>query len=294
MAVKVLAFACLAEQRFFEGFFSPHLNSSMFKLFGQPISTQSERISLRLHRRGMPLLVGGLKFTDLTFQQPTQAAFTECKIVPPDLLRSISVVARSNGELWHAAHRSIDLFLLAHSESPDVPADTAVMLAAMGFEQLLRPNQRTAQGLAEAFSLLWQPYSSKTLIESKSVKPDEKYNSEQANWAIHRKWMKELYESRSASAHLGVKNDFSRNWRVEQHLIISAFVFPLCLKKKLSQEGLYELTDDDIGSMQALDELLESGFKKINDRQLKWPEILSSYQSKIAFRRVIGEAVSRR
>ncbi|NQW12396.1 MAG: hypothetical protein HQ481_21230 [Alphaproteobacteria bacterium] len=40
-AADISAMACLAEQRFLEGHFSPHLNATMFRLFKQGISQDS-------------------------------------------------------------------------------------------------------------------------------------------------------------------------------------------------------------------------------------------------------------
>lgn len=59
VAAKTLALACLAEQRFFEGHFSPHLNATMFHLIGQGITAGSDQIAPFYPRRGGGLQIGG-------------------------------------------------------------------------------------------------------------------------------------------------------------------------------------------------------------------------------------------
>ena len=44
-AAKTLALACLSEQRFLEGHFSPHLNATMFHLVGQGVIAGSDQIA---------------------------------------------------------------------------------------------------------------------------------------------------------------------------------------------------------------------------------------------------------
>jgi hypothetical protein len=58
-ATEILALACLAEQRFLEGHFSPHLNATMFRLIGQGVSAGSNGIGLLFPRRGGGLSIGG-------------------------------------------------------------------------------------------------------------------------------------------------------------------------------------------------------------------------------------------
>ncbi len=72
-AAKTLALACLAEQRFFEGHFSPHLNGTMFRLIGQGVAAGSDQIAPFYPRRGGGLQIGGLRFKDIVFQRPPKS-----------------------------------------------------------------------------------------------------------------------------------------------------------------------------------------------------------------------------
>jgi hypothetical protein len=55
-AAKTLALACLAEQRFFEGHFSPHLNATMFHLIGEGITAGRRELFAFVRPTLLPLL----------------------------------------------------------------------------------------------------------------------------------------------------------------------------------------------------------------------------------------------
>jgi hypothetical protein len=222
-AAKTLALACLAEQRFFEGHFSPHLNATMFHLIGQGITAGSDQIAPFYPRRGGGLQIGGLRFKDIVFQRPSQVEGTECGTINDRLLKALKSALRFKTPCVHAIDSSLDVFLLAHSETPELDLESCVMLSAMAFERLLEPTKSSAQAVASAFADYWAPFSRITIADAKRVKPDEKYSSDQQNWPLHRKWMKELYESRSATAHRGTRSQFTQNWSAWQHLVIAAF-----------------------------------------------------------------------
>src|SRR5689334_13306931 len=136
-AAKTLALACLAEQRFFEGHFSPHLNSTMFRIIGQGVEAGSDQISPFFPRRGGGLQIGGMRFKDIVFQRPTQIEGTECHVVNRQLIKAISKARRSKASVVSSIESSLDTFLLAHAETPELDWNTCVLLSAIAFEQIL-------------------------------------------------------------------------------------------------------------------------------------------------------------
>jgi hypothetical protein len=244
-AAEMLALACLAEQRFFEGSLSPHLNATMFRLIGQGLSVDSDRIALFYARRGGALRVGGLRFKDVIFQQPPEIEGTECKIIGCPLLKALEKARRTQHPVWEPIASSLELFLLGHAETLELGWDSCVMLSAMAFERLLEPKKASAMSVAEAFAKLWASYSSLKIREATRIKPDHKheFGAEQSAWPVHRKWMKELYEARSSRAHRGSRPEFSQNWKDWQHMVIAAFTYPLAVKLRLAAAGLYKLND---------------------------------------------------
>ena len=284
-AAKTLALACLAEQRFFEGHFSPHLNSTMFHLIGQGVTAGSEQISPFYPRRGGGLQIGGLSFKDIVFQRPSQIEGTECRTVNDRLIKALQHARRHKAACIDAIDSSLDVFLLAHAETPELDWETCVMLSAISFERLLEPPKSSAQSVASAFSDYWAPFSKIRIADAKRVKPDPKFVSGQQDWSLHRKWMKELYEARSATVHRGPRSEFSKNWSAWQHLVLAAFVYPLTVKLKLAEDGFYALSDREI------DQLLDSNWGSGWMRPAEWPTILSLAEAHREFLTILGKAI---
>jgi hypothetical protein len=59
-------------------------------------------------------------------------------------------------------------------------------------------------------------------------------------------WVQDFCNSRNAAAH-GVSSDaMSSVWSTQNHLLFSAWLFPLMVKKVLANAGLYQLSDEDL------------------------------------------------
>ncbi|MGJ5195928.1 hypothetical protein [Bradyrhizobium sp. HKCCYLRH1030] len=273
-ASKLLALSTLSEQRFFEGHFSPHMNSTMFRIVGQGIIEGSDQISPIFPRRSGTLKIGGLRHKDIFFQRPTQIEGTQCGYTNETLLKALQTARESKSVAADAIVSSLDPFLLANAEAVDLDTDSCVMLSAISFERMLQPNSG-AQSLAQAVSQHWYPFCGKTISAAKRVKPDPNYAHEQANWPLHRKWAKELYELRSSIVHKGRNSKFSQNWSSPQHLIIAAFTYPLLVKLRLAEEAFYSLSDRELGACEALDQLLDSDWGEGWRRPPEWSRILS-------------------
>jgi hypothetical protein len=163
----------------------------------------------------------------------------------------------------------------------------------MAFERLLEPAKSSALSISESFAKLWMPYARLKMVEAKRIKPDHnaKVAAEQKAWPVHRKWMKELYEARSSTAHRGPLSEFSQNWEQWQHLVIAAFTYSFAVKLKLSGAGFYDLSDKEKGACDALDELLDSHWGKGWKKPPEWPEILSMSENMRGMRAVAQRAI---
>jgi hypothetical protein len=290
-AAKTLALACLAEQRFFEGHFSPHLNATMFHLIGQGITAGSDQIAPFYPRRGGGLQIGGLRFKDIVFQRPSQIEGTECRIVNNRLLKALDRARRLKAPCIDAIDSSLETFLLGHAETPELDWDSCAMLSAISFERLLEPSKSSALAVASAFAEHWAPFSRIQVAKAKRVKPDQKFASEQQDWPLHRKWIKELYEARSAAVHRGPRSEFSRNWSTWQHLVLAAFAYPLTVKLRLAEDGFYALSDRELGACEAIDPLMDSNWGSGWKKPAEWSHILSMAEGHREFHTVVMRAI---
>jgi hypothetical protein len=165
------------------------------------------------------------------------------------------------------------------------------MLSAIAFERLLEPVKGSAQAVASAFADHWAPFSRIQIANAKRVRSDDKFISDQQDWPLHRKWMKELYEARSAAAHRGTRSEFSRNWSAWQHLVIAAFAYPLTVKLRLAEDGFYALNDRELGACEAIDQLLDSSWGSGWKKPPEWSNILSHAEVHREFHTVIMRAI---
>lgn len=292
-AASVLSFCCLSEQEFMRGHFSAHLNASMFRPVSMAVSEGSQHIGLYYPRRGGGLQVGGRTLSDVVFQQPPQIEGTRCDIVNVRLAEALRKAQRAGHEAWDRVEQSLDYFLLANAEMPDLSEAHCLALSAVAFERLLAPKQPTAQGLAEALADQWSAFPHKALAQAKRIKQDNapKFAAQQQAWPLHRKWMKEHYEGRSSHVHGGTKGEFSQNWLPWQHAVISAFVFPLAVKLQLSAAGFYAMSQDEQVACEVLDDLLDSHWGHGWRKPPEWPGILSEARAMRSWRTGCRQAI---
>jgi len=293
MAADLLSLVCLAEQRFLEGHFSPHMNATMFRPIAQGISAGSSSISTFHRRRGSSLRIGGLKFEDVLFQCPPHVERTACETVNVQLAKALDRARRSKAPVWDAVSSSLPLFLLGHGETPELNWETCVMLSAIAFERLLEPQQSSALEISKCFAQLWDGHVGVVIKQATRVRADHdpQYAADQQLWPLHRKWMKELYESRSSLAHRGPRAKFRSNWTPAQNIVIAAFVYPLAVKLKLAQTSLYKLTNSELGACDALDHLLDSDWGRGWRKPPEWPSLLSEWETRRDLREIIARAL---
>lgn len=292
-ASEVLAVSCLSEQRFLLGHFAPHLNATIFRPVSMAINSENDAVSTTTRRRGQALRVGGLCFQSIKFQCPPQVEHTGCEEVNIGLARAIHRASRLKDPLSKRLGMSIPLFLLANAEDQTLQDAQCLVLSAVAFERLLAPSQSKSLTLACAFDDALKDRSTKKLASSPKVvlDHDPKFSTEQGSWSIAKKWIKELYEVRSAEVHRGQNKQLSSNWSYRQHMVISAFAFPLVAKKLLQSAGHYELQKLDEVRLDVLDDLLLSDWGDGRFKEPEWPSIISDEQVSREIRQAIFRAL---
>lgn len=86
--------------------------------------------------------------------------------------------------------------------------------------------------------------------------------------------MKELYEVRSSEIHRGDRSGFSKNWEYYQHMVISAYVFPLTVKIVLQKRNLYKMSLRERVCCDVIDQLLDSRWRRGQTKPAEWPRII--------------------
>lgn len=294
LATDILALACLAEQRFLTGHFSPHLNATMFRVVSQRVTAGSDQFGLVYPRRGGPLQVSGRKFENTLIQQPPQIEGTRCGHINIKLVHALHQARKTNNLLWSQIISSLELFLLAHAETPELAWDTCIMLSAIAFERLLNPKKRNADNFASEFAELWKRFSTLTIQNSKKpIRPDPRWEQAQKQWLILKKWAKEIYEVRSSRAHLGPREDLQRNWEDWQHIIILAFAYPLSIKIILDSHNFYKMNIRENAACKVFDKLLDSHWGDGWERAPEWSRILSEAEAAAEIEESLKKALTK-
>lgn len=273
-AAQLIALCALSEQEFLKGHFAPHLNATMFQPVSMSVSAASNTIGLYVRRRGGGLNIGGIGTKDFVFTEPPQVQRTECETIDEKLLEALTLARDKSPELARSITDSLQYFLLANAEEQILDDEHCLMLSAISFERLLKPNKSSAIGLAEAFDCKWIDFEAIPITEAKNIEPDNAWKEGQKAWSIKKKWMKELYEVRSSYAHRGKRSALSSNWGHWQHIVIAAFTYPLTVKLLSKDAGLYELREEDQVNCDVLDRLLISDWGKGWEQEPEWSSII--------------------
>lgn len=193
--------------------------------------------------------------------------------------------AALDAKAWGLYEASITQFLMANSDSPDVPLDAESIATYSALERLVdashsRPDflRRVESCLAVVDDDLWAKQLRAELM------------AERAPRDVVSDWLKALYNLRGNAAHgYRVTKLKGSAWEQNEHLLAGAFVYPLALKCKLHEAGFYQLTPEDIAHIVGLDLLLadrpffiEAALDGIEGRGRGWPRQMQ----------VLGEALA--
>jgi hypothetical protein len=176
------------------------------------------------------------------------------------------------------------------------PSAELLMVASM-FEHILQRDTKVK--LAEEFSALFQGYGSIT-VEQATQRPgivlDKNLGGRDKKWHLHRKWLWELYHLRNKYAHGEDPDQFQWGWSLSEHLVMSAYVFPLLVKLLLVAEGIYQLTSKDKVRCRALDPLLaaRNWSQEMPDSSMSvWEGVMNEAQGEEIRRRAIAALEAR-
>ena len=137
------------------------------------------------------------------------------------------------------------------------------------------PSDLKPLSISEVFAETMKGFEALKVSQTRKIDVDydPKHGKAQHQWPVRQKWIKELYEIRSAEVHRGPNSKLSSNWKYWQHMVIASFAYPLTVKVLLEAAGIYELTEYDRVRLDVLDRLL------VSDWGLGWKNPLSGHQS---------------
>jgi hypothetical protein len=151
---------------------------------------------------------------------------------------------------WGRWQNAISCFNQANTDGQGTSPQLESVLMCSAFERLLdaAPKDKDVAKLLSG-----------ALIPSKTIPASESSRrvSRQAdkNNSLRYEWMREFYTVRGNFAHGNFKTAQPMKWTPEEHLVLAAISFPLCVKVLLQRMDHYSMTDSDLIQTDAFEAL---------------------------------------
>lgn len=223
----------------------------------------------------------GYEFSDITVSTPPGCRTrTGCREIEQTWLDTLGDIVEKETSLDRLIVEASNLFCQANTDSPNVLQPTEVVMLANAFDRLF-PSANGRYQLSEAISEElghWITIRTKDgkRMADKQILPSQIDRRCREGWDIVRSWALELYILRNAYVH-GV--DTSKKqwvWTSNEHLLMGTYVFPLLLKVIMSKERRYQLSEEDVYKLLAIDDLLDlNQFYDTENHKSPWREKLN-------------------
>ncbi|MBX8508971.1 hypothetical protein K5D34_04590 [Pseudomonas cichorii] len=201
-----------------------------------------------------------------------------------------ALTAMPAGELKQRIDLTIESFLRANTDSPSMTAQSEMVLMRVAFETVLDSTHNVGdlrQKLHEHFipdlptDVQWGPGSNSEAIWRR-------------RWPSHvarplDAWVQDFCAARNEVAHGPRAAGAPTIWHRHNHLLFSSWLLPLIVKKLLSTEGLYDLTEEDLICRRQFEAFFGHDLLAPSDKhesKLWWNEVESGILMAVHARRI--------
>ncbi|MBP4001375.1 hypothetical protein [Pseudomonas koreensis] len=250
---RYIAFSALAQRRFCSH--DGYCNAAGYEVIAQRFVVERPgSISIAARRRD--------GFTQTYISRTSSPRFIRPEHVDSRLLLGIdeallcALLGLPPSEFKDQIDDAIATFLLANSDSPAIPAHTELVLLRSAFEALLDASHR-ASDLRTKFgdhfaNELPNPPQWETGVFTETVWRDR--------WPQNTRpldaWVQDFCNARNSAAHGSRVNGQPSIWGSQDHLLFSSWLFPLMVKKVLTDAGLYQLREEDLAARRGCEAFL--------------------------------------
>jgi hypothetical protein len=286
-ATLALFLACMSRNDYVRGWGS-YVNSANFELVWQRFTYPISSVTLVARRRDGHQTTGGYSHQEIRITEPLQARLSGAVGVD---LRLLNALDASNAQPVGQRIQSALAFVALASTDSGVMLDSAeVILIVSAVEQLI-DGAENGREFCKRVSRLLDRFGAvrvaDSLTERVVIVIDPKYEVDQKQWWLHKKWAEEIYDLRSSFVHLGSRdNSRSWGWTNLEHLLMSAFTFPLLVKLLLNEAGTYELHVEDEAACLAIDHILAAPRWFDRDGGPLWTKAITDAHMALTSRRV--------
>lgn len=247
-----LAVSGMSDRRFIGGFPDNYTASGHYQVVIQAFTDPyNGSINMTYRRKGghANVMMGQ---SDVHFVRPAHLIGQGEPTLNLRLLTAMQAVQSLPKGVHEHVEASVTQFLLANSDSPDVSLEAESIATYAALErgsdsgQTLKDIRRKLPAiLAFVDSSHWTAH----LRDELELPAD-------AERPVLHAWLQQVYVLRGNVAHGKPAPWAPEQWSMQEHLVAGAFIYPLLLKCRLAQHGLYSLNEEDVAWTLGLEKLL--------------------------------------
>lgn len=240
---ELLAFAGLSNREFFSVIGISYTNRDAFRVAIEQYRRTTGFTTVVTRRRD------GSTFTAIDeknyrVHKPRYVKSPETGIDVPLLHALLDAQAKLSDKQWLGFYEALVNFNLANTDNDQISPEIEVVFSIAAFERLLGLSSGRDSALASSFAECTKATVEPTLTKCSRFS-NPKFSKQATNRSVRETWIRDMLKVRGNAAHGKRTSAYPSMWSTEEHLLLSSYVFPLCLKRRLSQVGFYQLTKED-------------------------------------------------
>lgn len=247
-----LAVSGLSDRQFIGGFLDGYTASGHYQVVIQSFSEPfSGSVSLT-HRRKDGHTRVTIGQSDAHFVRPAHLVSQGTPKLNLPLLSALQMIPSLPKVVHEHLDASIIQYLVANSDSPDVPLEVESIATYAALERVSDSDQSLKDIRRRLPAILAQVDNSPW---AKRLRTELELPAE-SHWPELHTWLQQIYTLRGNVAHGKPASWAPQYWTQQEHIIAGAFIYPLALKCRLAQHGLFSPTLEDIAWTLGLERLL--------------------------------------
>jgi hypothetical protein len=247
-----LAVSGLSDRRFIGGFLDGYTASGHYQVVIQAFAEPYAGSVSVTHRRkdGHSSVMMGQ--SDVHFVRPAHLVSQGEPKINARLLAALQSIQTLPEVIHEHIDASVTQYLLANSDSPDVPLEAESIATYAALERVSDSDQTLKDIRKKLPALLTfvdgSPWTGRLR--------DELGLLSRGGMPVLHTWLQQIYALRGNVAHGKPAHWAPQQWQQHEHLVAGAFIYPLALKCLLAQHKLYALNEEDVAWTLGLEALL--------------------------------------
>lgn len=237
-----LAVSGLSDRRFIGGFLDGYTASGHYQVVIQTFTEPYAGSVSLTHRRKDGHSSVMLGQSDVHFVRPAHLVGQGEPNINLRLLAALQSIQTLPEVIHEHIDASVTQYLLANSDSPDVPLEAEIIATYAALERVSDSDQ-TLKDIRKRLPALL------TIVDGSPWTRrlrDELGLPSDGGMPVLRAWLQQIYALRGNVAHGKPAHWAPQQWQQHEHLVAGAFIYPLALKCLLAQHKLYALNEEDV------------------------------------------------